>query len=191
MKEPIWINKVVSSEKEAWKRDSLNTVPKYSILVCDPNTLSACYSAHNLGQWMSSVLAFPDYIRLSELVMIWEVSWRGKYLLMLCPYCNPCNPFEVILYEASSQNLRPVIDQAMDDVDQISPQSIGVVLYYDTNMYKHIRNKDQRTRKALMNHLKQIQGNDVIFFPFSTDIHLISLLVPENLSLHFAHFGNA
>ncbi len=94
LKDSFWTIDDVDYAKPDSKRDKINTEPKYSVLVYQINRASVNHN-YILG-WINAVLGYPEYVMKTEKVTIWEITIYGSYLHTLCPYCNACNPFQMI-----------------------------------------------------------------------------------------------
>ncbi len=102
---------------------------------------------------------------------------------MFCPYCNPCDPFQLIPIYTNSYNLLPNLLQNAHVIQTTFPSSIDIVLYNYPNNYGIIKHRS--TKKALLEFLHGIDKNRLDFLPFSIDIHAITQILPENTTLNF------
>ncbi len=76
--------------------------------------------------------------------------------------------------------------QGIEFIGKINPRLINVVLFLFGAQKHSFDNPVQRTRDPLMKHLSSVRMYGVKFsLPLLSDIHLISQLQPENITLHF------
>ncbi len=83
--------------KETWTTNYLYTTPKYSLLICTHEILSA----HNQNlkhkqKWIATVSILDDKLRVTEIVLILEIFLTGFELTILCPFCDPCDSFKMV-----------------------------------------------------------------------------------------------
>ncbi len=196
LKDPFWLE---FEERSEWEIELLNTTPKLSLLICKSGeTGETCENDHHKNKWIDSVLGGDNGVRLVEIVLIMEISPNGEHLRMLCPYCNPCNPFQMVDVSNEWFDVASWLTGLSKNkrLDQKSlPPAINVVLFWsDLRMYRGIiENQGRRTQKALLEYIEKLDIKaHVDFLSHSFHIHVTRLLFQENITMRYIeqHFSN-
>lgn len=125
LKNPFKSYFVVQHQKINWQFDYINTIPKYFFLLCDKVSGSICEHSHYKHQWITSALSHPLLQTKIEVVLIWE---SGHMMQIHCPYCNPCDPFEMMSIPFNHMNFKNSLSQSTKLLDKIYPQRIEIIL---------------------------------------------------------------
>ncbi len=136
LKDPFWINHRFDNTSNQWKNSNLNTVPKYSLLICEQSKNSICSSNNERSIWISTVLHHPDLVRLKETILVLVTSTSQSKLYIHCPYCDPCDQYKLKLIQTFNlMTSKWQLDKALfsDSVNQKSPYSIDVSKYGISN----------------------------------------------------------
>ncbi len=134
---------------------------------------------------IESVLCGDKEVRFVDIVQIMEILSNGENLRMLCPYCNPCNPFQMVDVTLEIFDGTTWFSQTKMLVQNSIPHSIKAVLYW-ANMEWNGNAKEQ-TRKDLLKTLGKIYDNAPgEYIPHSIDIHAMGLLFPANSTLLYS-----
>lgn len=169
-----------------WHIDYINTIPKYSILICNKALGSSCEDNQHKQNWISSALTHPLFVNFVEVIFIWE---NGSPLQIHCPYCNPCNPFETIAVQTKEHNFSSSLFQATEIIDKTYPKFVDIILSSPVSNYALLQKPEERTAKVLLNHISSMR---MIFgIQLLSDIHQIAHLLPENITLSFNDEYNA
>jgi len=183
LKDPFWVG------TDYRRRDTsfLTTSPKISLLICKQDVGSTCENVYHKNKWISTVIGDSYVVRLTELVLILEKVRNVDHFSMLCSYCNPCNPFQMVDVEFNEIRLNKLLDLHTIFTKASYPQIVTVEFSYNNPKYFEkgsVRNEN--TRKALLNYLTKFDVKmNSTFLPFSFDIHMIQLLIPENITMHY------
>lgn len=189
VKDPFWINLKTNNKIEQWRKSFLNTMPKYSLLICPTRKSSNC-NEHNKNYWISSVSYERDRIILRKTIMILELQTLKKYLYVLCPYCDPFDPFKLILADTMHhQNTKDLWDNYLNTIKRPShsPYSIAVNLMWYLDDYLDLVRKTRRHKRAVLEHLSHINLTRVSQIPFLADTHIMFHLLSENSTIKFQY----
>lgn len=191
LKDPFWLK----YEPNEYKNSSFYKMSKVSLLICTSSSRQMCTNNHHKKQWVYSVLGnhINHAIRLLEIVQIMKTSSDAEQLSILCPYCNPCDPLQMVDITSNKFNLSTWLNNNKMFDKKSMPQSIRVALYWGhTIKYGNIKEKGAKTRKALLTHLGKLDiKTHTDFLPHSIDIHVTQLLFPENVTIHHSgHYEN-
>lgn len=127
LKDPFWVNFNLNFEVQNWRRNYLNTLPKYTLLICQTDKYSTCHNEFHKRIWITSALFRADTVRISETILILETINQTRDLYLHCPYCNPCNLFKLLYISRNEvpSNIES-LDQSIAKLTQKTPNSIDV-----------------------------------------------------------------
>lgn len=189
IKHPFWVGIIEDFDIHKWKKDYLNNIPRYSILVCDYKTDLICHQTKSRNKWISSVISYSIFVRLPEIVLIWDTN--SAKLQLLCPFCNPCNSFATI--SLSPQNINPFTKTFRTIIDKAnkllpSPHSVLIVPQGDASGYRNPNWHKETAQKSVLEHistfrLNEDEDNALLFI---ADIHLISLQFPKTTNATYS-----
>ncbi len=184
IKDTFWVNYEIQYLKPDWKFNYINTTPKISIFIYEQN-----HQIPDIDEFMkilvSTALAYQEDKFLSHTILIWNsISSEYGQLQTYCAYCDPCNPFQMISRYTTKANFEQTLLQNVQQVNMFLPNYIDVILYFQTSYYDKLINEGSRTRKKL---LKQISFMNYPswFLRNVVDVHLFSILLPQNVTLKF------
>lgn len=184
LKDPFWIDIFLNlASKQTWKLDYMSTMPKYSLLICHKTQDSVCFDKSYKKEWISTVLANPGLVNLTETILILEVLSNRKILYALCIYCNPCNPFQMVYLSTTNSQLGSIsFDEYVEtDKRQVpNPYQIDVMLLHYIPQSRYLNGNDKRTRQGVFKYLNKFTSNEAAFMPFFVDVNVITNLVPQN-----------
>lgn len=122
LKEPFWMAAQELGTKE------IATRPKISLLICKQGTGSTCENTFHEKKWIFTVFsAAATKYRLVEIVLIFETLTLDKRLSILCPYCNPCNPFQMVDITLRVTNFNELLINYKLLTENAYPTKINVV----------------------------------------------------------------
>lgn len=94
-----------------------------------------------------------------------------------------CDPFDLITINTPSK-----LNEFLIMTSIPVPYSIEIMLFYGFAFYLKSWRKEDRTRKVLLDSFRHTESFEYHFIPHSVDIHLNSLFLPENITVHFSTY---
>ncbi len=187
IKDPFWINHLSNNEHEVWKHNFVNTIPKYSLLLCNAQLESSCNTENDKAKWISAVLQNPSMVRISETSLIWRISKHSGQLYVLCPYCNPCNPFTMVLISIHNfPNSRWHLDKAIQStiIANRMPHFIAIRSSYYFHWNDNLKNPHRGTKKAILENIRDWPiAIHVDRMSYLVDYHILTSLLPKNATI--------
>lgn len=119
----------IAVDKLVEQSQFLSTIPKISLLICNSNLKSTCENEYHKKKWISSLLGNVKSVRLLEIVLIYETHTQYKALSILCPYCDPCDPFLMVCINSKKPDLNTTLTEFQALTDNSYPQIIKIRLF--------------------------------------------------------------
>ncbi len=192
LKIPFWIknelnNSDNSNELIVWQKYFLNTVPKYTVLICDTKPDSICLRKSEKKKWISAVLGDSENVNMFETILIHKTTSPFKWeLYTLCPYCNLCNPFKLLLVESNEfPNINDLTtqDSVIEDIQKANQFRIDIILSLSIENYYDFEGKPRTTKRAVLEHINLLSLEDGNKISYLADLHLLSDFLPKNSTL--------
>lgn len=186
LKDPFWTNLRINAKREDWKRDYLNTIPKYSLLVCNLNENSICANPKDRNSWIIGIMFETHFIRIQETVFIFLNLKTHKELYVLCPYCDPCDQFKLVQIRNFEPN-RKLIDETIINIYQTEIEAFTINIIFSINIpeYDDLMKKERQTKRAVLEHIHMLNLEDVSSIVALADLHLLSHMLSKNTTLIF------
>lgn len=141
---------------EKWRNDYLNTRTKYSLLVCQFNKDSSCFTDFDLHKWISTALFHPRLVRMYESILIFTVFQNYRNLYRGCLYCDPYNPYHLTFISTmpflSSNTTLDHSKWMLKRIDDANLYFINIILIGYLPQYSD-REKSRRTKNAVLKHI--------------------------------------
>ncbi len=189
LKDPFWIVHDVDYENQNWKQHNINTVPKYSLLIYETNFSSIRHNYYYKQRWINAALGYAKIVSKSEKYIVWEMTLNGSSLQIFCPYCNACNPFQMIPLKGSVYDFNFNVKYHDGLVAQACPRSIEIITNMEyTTEFLEIMKNGKGSPKTLFKYIRNIRIEDNgTVLPFLIDIHALKFLLPINITLNFKY----
>lgn len=123
IEDPFWINYKLNIKQKEWRKDFLNSITKYSLLICHSSEDKTCNTYKS--NWISTTLFESAVVRLKENILFLAMSPSQNSLFVLCPYCDPCTPFQFIWIGSSK----------LFDLNELLVNNMNIMKLYTTNPY--------------------------------------------------------
>lgn len=189
LKEPSWLGAWRNPVWLRWRPNLINSVPRYSLLIYTASESLTFRKYKYLDIWISSILHSPNIHRMQELILVLMGFSSQQELHVLCLYCNPCNPFQLVplrikKYPNSIETLRSRVKPF--DLEERYPSRITIrkanqQLIYFNIMPLSIRDIIQTITKW------NIRTNGGIVY--LADIPMIIDLFPKNTTFTYPQLG--
>lgn len=165
----------------------LYSVPKYFLLVYEKNIEFFGIEDEHISWWIRTVLGNPKLQSMSETVLVFETNVTKNNLHVLCPYCNPCNKFQMISLTITVFQLKFILVKYTKIVGTFLPRSVDVIANEDYSTYSKDFTRDGKgSRSTLLKYLNELNISDAVpsEFPFLIDLHALTILLPANISVN-------
>ncbi len=167
-----------------WQMDYINTISKYSILICNKASGSICEDNQHKRHWINSATTHMFFKRLVEVVLIWE---NDNFLEIHCPYCNPCDPLETIIQQTTLISFKNSVTQGTKNVDETYPNQVNIVLFVRLVNHEFTLKPVETKLDHLLNYISTVSAFEFESFELAewSDIHQIAQLFSDNITLYF------
>lgn len=182
IKDPFWLNYDLNYDlEEKWRYGYMNSIPKYSLLICDQTNNSVCSSDKEQTTWISTVLYLPFLNRVSETVLVLKVLPNKESLYILCIYCDPCEPFKLNLV---SRKRNPISKTSLSkNIADTTVRWVDMVFTNYIWQYRFLQRKSQKTKRAILRYITYLKLEEFVSINYLADVHIISHLFPDNASM--------
>lgn len=69
--DPFWVDYKITWRNQSWKINYLNSVPKYSLLICEKHQKwSSCYNNDHIKPWINALIDNPNLVRMTDLGLV-------------------------------------------------------------------------------------------------------------------------
>ncbi len=192
LKHPDWIDFLMNDD-QLWSQYNLNSVPRYSLLVCHSFIQTYCSSERYRSLFLSSALHFPHLVRVFGLFFILEISPISQTWYLLCPYCNQCLPFMLLRIDEhiilNSNHLLKTFEETVVTKNARS-NPITIRLRAFLPQFDDIERLELSKRQIVLQHINQTPLSDAEDMAYLSDIHLLSNFLFQNYTLNFIAFGD-
>lgn len=132
----------------------MNTIPKYSVRICNVERDSIFLQKSEKKKWISAVLGDPQIVIMFETILIYEFkSPLNRDLYALCPYCDLYDPFKLVPVNSNIKELTNRNSQ-IAELQKQNRLSFRVIRAFKTPKYDDLQRKSRRNQKAVFEHIK-------------------------------------
>ncbi len=182
-KEPLGIDFYLNNVDHDWKTDFINTISKFSILICQMMKDVTCYNEFHKNNWISIALEMDFLVRTSETVLSLKQVFTTNELYVLCLYCDPCEPFKLVYISWFSNSVEH-LNSKLSSFSNNNPPIVYVHLVMYQHYYDDLKQNQRKTQFNVLQRISNFVG-DATLYDYLVDSHVIGNLLPKNVTINY------